>query len=169
MQNIHIPVIHLSMYSIKEHLSSPNCLQRICLTISAITQFFLRQFWAGVTEYLQHSTVNVCSYHVSPALRHCPTVLFRLPMKPLLSRFGVPIKGKHSLQILNVIKDVSSKTSLKVPLRSVVGSRVFVDAPALMGMSILTKYAKIFDNVIETKGGRLVVTLSVFALFFLSE
>lgn len=69
-------------------------------------------------------------------------------MKPVLSLFGVPIKCKHSLKILKVIKDIRSKTALIVSLTSAVGPGVFMESSVLMGMSVLTEDAKVSENVI---------------------
>lgn len=89
-------------------------------------------------------------------------------MKPVLSLFGVVIKSKHSLKILTVIKHVGSKTGLRVSLKSAVGPGVFMESSVLPGMSVLTKDAKVFENVIQIIKG-LVVTLSACSLILLGE
>lgn len=90
-------------------------------------------------------------------------------MKPVFSLFGVPVKGKHSLYVLeHVIKDTCSKTSLKVSLMSavglLVGPGVFIKVSTVTGMSVLAVDVKVLENVIKVKGEGFVVTLSMSAL-----
>lgn len=90
-------------------------------------------------------------------------------MKPVVSLFGVSIKGKHSLYVVvHVIKDTCSKTSLKVSLMSavglLVGPGVFIKVSSVTGMPVLAVDVEVFENVIKVEAERLVGALSMSAL-----
>lgn len=90
-------------------------------------------------------------------------------MKPVVSLFGVSVKGKHSLYVvIHVIKDTCSETSLKVSLMSavglLVGPGVFIKVSSVTGMPVLAVDVKVLENVIKVEAERLVGALSVPAL-----
>lgn len=95
-------------------------------------------------------------------------------MKPVFSLFGVSVKSKHSLYVVeHLVKDACSKTSLKVPfmsaVRLLVGPRVFIKVSSVTGMPVLAVDVKVLEYVIKVEAERLVGILSMSALSFPSK
>lgn len=97
-------------------------------------------------------------------------------MEPVFSLFGVSVKSKHSLYVVeHVIKDACSKTSLKVSLMSamslLVGPGVFIKVSSVTGVPVLAVDVKVLKYVIkvEVEVERLVSTVSMSALSLPSE